>query len=43
HTLRRLVAAREGAAFSLRDFHDRFLAHGALPVALISRLMTAER
>lgn len=41
HALRREIAAREGAAFTLRSFHDRFLAHGALPVALIHRLMTA--
>jgi hypothetical protein len=37
--LRAAVAAREGAAFQLRDFHDRFLAHGSLPVALIARSM----
>ena len=41
HTARRSAEAREGSAFSLRRFHDRFLAHGALPVALIQRLMTA--
>lgn len=37
--LRAAVVAREGAAFQLRDFHDRFLAHGSLPVALIARSM----
>jgi Bacterial protein of unknown function (DUF885) len=42
HALRRAIATREGNAFSLRSFHDRFLAHGALPVALISRLMSAD-
>ncbi|HEX5505273.1 MAG TPA: DUF885 domain-containing protein [Thermomicrobiales bacterium] len=39
HDLRRAVAAREGAAFDLRRFHDRFLAHGAVPVALIREAM----
>jgi hypothetical protein len=39
HSLRRAVAAREGADFSLRRFHDRFLAHGSIPVALIARAM----
>ena len=37
--LRSAVAAREGDAFRLRDFHDRFLAHGALPVTIIARSM----
>lgn len=37
--LRAAVAAREGPAFSLRAFHDRFLAHGSLPVPVIARLM----
>lgn len=39
HDLRREVAAREGAAFSLRAFHDRFLRYGAVPVSLISQDM----
>ncbi len=39
HTLRHAVSQREGNAFSLQRFHDAFLAHGSLPVALISRLM----
>lgn len=39
HDLRRQVAAREGAAFSLRRFHDRFLSYGAIPVALIAEDM----
>ena len=42
HDLRADVQAREGAAFSLRGFHDRFLSHGAIPVALIARLMLAD-
>ena len=33
HDLRRACAAREGAAFSLKRFHDRFLSYGAIPVA----------
>ncbi len=41
HTLRRAVAAREGEGFSLRRFHDRFLAYGSVPVALIARAMLA--
>ncbi len=33
--LRDAYRAREGAAFSLRRFHDELLAYGALPVSLI--------
>lgn len=40
HDLRRTLQARGGASFSLRRFHDRFLSYGAIPVALIARLMT---
>ena len=39
--LRAAVAAREGDAFRPRDFHDRFLAHGSLPVAIIARSLLA--
>ncbi len=42
HQLRAEVWARQGAAFSMRAFHDRVLKHGAIPVALIARLMLAE-
>ena len=42
HRLREAVRAREGAAFTLRRFHDRVLSYGAIPVALIARLMLAE-
>jgi uncharacterized protein (DUF885 family) len=42
HDLRRDVQAREGSAFSLRRFHDRFLSYGAIPVALIRDAMFAE-
>lgn len=37
--LRAATAAREGDAFCLRDFHDRLLAHGSLPVPIIARSM----
>jgi Bacterial protein of unknown function (DUF885) len=42
HDLRSAIEKREGAAFSLKRFHDRFLTYGAIPVALISRLMLEE-
>jgi uncharacterized protein (DUF885 family) len=42
HRLRAEVRRREGALFSMRRFHDRFLSYGAIPVALISRLILAE-
>ncbi len=40
--LRRQVAAREGSAFDLRRFHDRFLSYGSIPVAMIADIMRAE-
>ena len=42
HRLRAEMRAREGAAFSLRRFHDRLLSYGAIPVGLIAQLMLAE-
>lgn len=42
HQLRADVWARQGGRFSLGAFHDRVLKHGAIPVALIARLMLAE-
>lgn len=42
HNLRRELAARDKAGFSLRRFHDRFLSHGAIPVSLIARSMRTE-
>ena len=42
HHLRRQLAARDGGAFSLRAFHDRFLSYGAIPVALIAGSMLGE-
>lgn len=40
HDLRNALRRSEGAEFSLRSFHDRFLSHGSIPVQLIARLMT---
>jgi hypothetical protein len=37
HQLRKDVAAREGAAFSLQKFHDRLLSYGSVPIALVAR------
>jgi uncharacterized protein (DUF885 family) len=42
HRVRAEASRRDGAAFSLRRFHDRVLSYGSLPVALISRLMLAD-
>jgi hypothetical protein len=42
HDLRKQLQAREGAASSLKRFHDRFLSYGAIPVELVSRLMLEE-
>lgn len=41
HAARREASARMGPAFTLREFHDRFLSHGAIPVTVIRRLMAA--
>ncbi len=38
HDLRRDRERREGAAFSLRRFHDRVLSFGSIPVSLLARL-----
>ena len=40
HALRRRLSAQEGAAFSLRAFHDTFLSYGSIPVSLIAEDMT---
>ena len=40
--LRRELAARQGDAFSLQRFHDRFLSYGSVPVARIAALMRSE-
>ncbi|HET7092010.1 MAG TPA: DUF885 family protein, partial [Thermomicrobiales bacterium] len=39
--LRRDLAARAGADFSLRAFHDRLLSYGAIPASLIAESMRA--
>ena len=39
HELRRDLAARQGNRFKLRDFHDRFLSYGSVPVTLIAEAM----
>jgi uncharacterized protein (DUF885 family) len=39
HDLRRQIAERDGSAFAWRDFHDRVLHYGAIPVALIAHEM----
>ena len=36
HDLRAEVARRAGGDFSLRRFHDAFLAYGSVPVALVA-------
>jgi uncharacterized protein (DUF885 family) len=42
HDLRAELEHGEGADFSLRAFHDTFLSHGSIPVALIAKLMKGE-
>ena len=37
--LRGELAARDGASFSLKDFHDGLLSLGSLPLAAIEREM----
>jgi uncharacterized protein (DUF885 family) len=34
--LRREIAARDGAAFDLREFHDQLIGHGSLPLATLA-------
>jgi uncharacterized protein (DUF885 family) len=34
--------AKQGSAFSLRDFHDRFLRLGPLPLPLVRKAMLGE-
>jgi uncharacterized protein (DUF885 family) len=35
HKLRSDLAARQGASFDLKEFHDSFLSYGSVPVAVI--------
>ena len=39
HELRHELAARDGEAFNLRRFHDRFLSYGSVPVSCVAKLM----
>lgn len=43
HDLRAAVQRREGAAFSLKRFHDTLLSWGSIPVPLVSKLMLEGR
>ena len=42
HGLRERIMSIQGHGFSLRRFHDRFLSHGSVPVALIAERMSDE-
>ncbi len=42
HELRKQLEERDGSAFDLKAFHDRFLSYGAVPVALIARSMLGQ-
>lgn len=42
HGLRADLRQREGSSFSLARFHDTFLSHGSIPVALTAKLMKSE-
>lgn len=39
HRLRQALTTRLGGRFSLKAFHDEFLSHGSIPVALIEETM----
>jgi uncharacterized protein (DUF885 family) len=43
HDLRARRAAADGAAFSLRAFHDELLSHGSIPVPMVATLMGGVR
>ena len=42
HELRREMSTLQGDTFVLRDFHDRFLSYGSIPVSLIAEEMKRE-
>jgi uncharacterized protein (DUF885 family) len=42
HDLREELRTRQGSDFSLARFHDDFLSHGAIPVALTAKLRRGE-
>ena len=37
--LREELSTKQGAAFNLKQFHDRFLSYGSVPVSLIREAM----
>lgn len=41
HDLRKQMQAEQGEAFDLKGFHNAFLSHGSIPVALIAEQMRA--
>lgn len=43
HDLRREIESLDGDDFSLRAFHDEFLAYGSIPVSMIGQQMKARR
>ena len=43
HDLRRRLSELQGPAFDLRDFHNTFLSHGSVPVALVAESMLRKR
>jgi uncharacterized protein (DUF885 family) len=40
HRLRRQRERADGAAFSLRAFHDRVLSFGSIPVPLVAQVLS---
>ncbi len=40
--LREAMRQRDGAGFSLKQFHDDLLGHGSIPVPLVARMMTED-
>lgn len=42
HDLRKTLRELKGSRFNLRDFHDRFLSYGSIPVALVAAEMLAD-
>jgi uncharacterized protein (DUF885 family) len=42
HDLRAELQRRQGSSFVLGRFHDEFLSHGSIPVALTARLMRGD-
>jgi uncharacterized protein (DUF885 family) len=40
--LRAAIQARDGAAFSLRDFHEAVLAEGSLPLPILAERLLGQ-